>query len=71
MVAFYLFYGGMNFLSRFEVDFPLFLDPLVVDALVAILPPKYFSFQLPVKRILSLYSDYCSTKLVALTNNLF
>merc|ERR1719295_800135 len=32
--------GKGNLIIRFEVDFPLFLDPLVVDALVAILPPK-------------------------------
>ena len=37
LVTFYLF-------SRFKVEFPPLLDPLVVDALVALLPPKYCFF---------------------------
>jgi len=32
--------GKGNLIIRFEVEFPTLLDPLIVDALVAILPPK-------------------------------
>jgi len=32
--------GKGNLIIRFEVEFPPLLDPLVVDALVALLPPK-------------------------------
>merc|ERR1719193_2618805 len=32
--------GKGNLIIRFDVEFPTLLDPLIVDALVAILPPK-------------------------------
>jgi len=32
--------GKGNLIIRFDVEFPTLLDPLIVNALVAILPPK-------------------------------